>query len=183
MTRVRDRVFAWFGVVIAVISVVALSVAVIIQQVMTDRSAASQTAVQSQAASLNSCTDTQTHAALPVPQAYTTDQPVTTLQSTDLTIGSGLPAKAGDCLVVKYYGTLAKDGTLFDESYTKTSAFAFTLGKGQVIAGWDQGVVGMKVGAQRRLVIPAALGYGSRGAGSIPANSDLVFYVTLLQIK
>jgi FKBP-type peptidyl-prolyl cis-trans isomerase len=84
---------------------------------------------------------------------------------------------------MKYYGTLAADGTLFDENYTKPSGFAFTLGSGQVIKGWDQGLVGMKVGGERRLVIPAALGYGEAGSPpKIPANADLVFVVKLLRI-
>ena len=93
-------------------------------------------------------------------------------------------AKVGDCLVVKYYGTLASNGTKFDEDFTDTTALAFTLGQGQVIPGWDQGLVGMKVGGTRRLAIPAAQAYGSQSpTAAIPANSDLVFVVKLLRIQ
>jgi peptidylprolyl isomerase len=84
---------------------------------------------------------------------------------------------------MKYYGTLATNGTKFDENFTDTTAFAFTLGQGQVIEGWDKGLVGMKAGGMRRLVIPAAEAYGSQAQGSIPANSDLVFVVKLLRIQ
>jgi FKBP-type peptidyl-prolyl cis-trans isomerase len=129
------------------------------------------------------CSDGQTEQALDAPDVYKPEGAVTDLQSTDLTQGSGAAAKSGDCLVVKYYGTLASDGTKFDENFTKTTGFAFTLGQGQVIAGWDQGVVGMKAGGTRRLVIPASLGYGANAQGSIPANSDLVFVVKLLRIQ
>jgi len=85
---------------------------------------------------------------------------------------------------MKYYGTLASDGTMFDENYTKPEGFAFRLGSGQVIKGWDQGLGGMKVGGERRLVIPAALGYGEAGSPpKIPANADLVFVVKLERIQ
>jgi len=84
---------------------------------------------------------------------------------------------------MKYYGTLAADGTKFDENFTNATAFAFTLGQGQVIQGWDKGLVGMKAGGMRRLVIPAAQAYGDQAQGSIPANSDLVFVVKLLRIQ
>lgn len=106
-----------------------------------------------------------------------------TLQSTDLVVGSGAAAKSGDCLQMKYYGTLAKDGTVFDQNYNKSTALQFQLGKGQVIAGWDQGIAGMRVGGVRRLVIPSQLAYGDAEQGSIPANSTLVFLVKLVAIK
>jgi FKBP-type peptidyl-prolyl cis-trans isomerase len=106
------------------------------------------------------------------------------LQSTDLQEGNGKAAKNGDCLVMKYYGTLASNGNKFDENFTKPEGFKFQLGAGQVIKGWDQGLQGIKVGGTRRLVLPSDLAYGSRGAGStIPPNSDLVFVVKLESIK
>ena len=179
-TAVRDRVFAWVGVVVIVISVGALSAAVVIQNIMSRNTDSSQ---QAQSATALNCADNETESTLPAPEKFVVTQPVTELQKTDVRPGSGATAKDGDCLVVKYYGTLAKDGTLFDESYTKPSGFAFTLGQGQVIKGWDTGVAGMKVGGERRLVIPAALAYGSQGSGAIPPNADLVFYVKLLRIK
>ena len=100
----------------------------------------------------------------------------------DLTVGTGTEAVAGKHVVVNYTGTLT-DGTVFDSSYTRGEPFPFDLGAGQVIAGWDQGLVGMKVGGKRKLVIPADLAYGDRAIGPIPANSTLIFEVELLEVK
>lgn len=120
---------------------------------------------------------------LPKPDVYKPAGKVAELQTTDLVAGTGQAAKVGDCLIMKYYGTLASNGQMFDQNYDKPEGFRFKLGQGQVIQGWDQGLVGMKVGGTRRLVIPATLAYGSQAAGSIPANSDLVFVVKLEKIK
>ena len=99
------------------------------------------------------------------------------LQIVDVTVGTGATAVAGDTLTVAYVGTFT-NGQVFDSS----SSFAFRLGVGQVIAGWDQGIVGMKVGGKRKLTIPPNLAYGSSGAGPIPPNSTLVFDVDLIAI-
>ncbi len=104
------------------------------------------------------------------------------LLTEDLTVGTGTEAVAGKHVVVNYEGKLL-DGTVFDSSYTRGTPFDFDLGAGQVIQGWDQGVVGMKVGGKRKLVIPASLAYGDRAIGTIPANSTLVFEVELLDVK
>src|SRR5690242_1341906 len=94
-------------------------------------------------------------------------------QITDMRAGTGAEAKAGDSVTVHYTGTL-DDGTKFDSSRDRGQPFTFPLGQGRVIKGWDVGVAGMKVGGQRRLVIPAEEGYGSRGAGgAIPPNATL----------
>lgn len=131
-----------------------------------------------------SCTSTQAEETLSAPEVYKPSGDVTKLEKTTLTPGSGQTAKAGDCVVAKYYGTLASDGKLFDENFTQPTAFAFTLGAGNVIPGWDQGLIGMKVGETRRLVIPSELAYRDQAMGEdIPANSDLVFVVKLLGIK
>lgn len=98
-----------------------------------------------------------------------------------LEAGSGEQAKNGDTLLVHYTGALL-DGAKFDSSLDRGQPFQFTLGAGQVIAGWDQGLLGMKVGEKRKLTIPPELGYGPSGAGSIPPNSTLVFEVELLDI-
>jgi len=174
MARMRERVFAGFGAFLFLASASALTIFVIMSP--SSDTTASQTSQQT-------CDQSQTGPALPAPDVYKPTEPVTALQSTDLEHGSGPAAKAGDCLVVKYYGTLASNGTKFDENFTDTTAFGFTLGQGQVIDGWDQGMVGMKAGGTRRLVIPASLAYKDQAAGSIPANSDLVFVVKLLKIK
>jgi FKBP-type peptidyl-prolyl cis-trans isomerase FkpA len=166
------------GVIIIVISTAALSVFFVIQQATASNSDNSLAANTPPA-----CVDNGTEPTLPAPDVYKPAGTVASLQTADLVVGSGTAAKAGDCLIVKYYGTLAADGTKFDENFTQPTAFAFTLGQGQVIPGWDQGLVGMKVGGTRRLVIPAALAYGSQGSGTIPPNADLVFVVKLLKIQ
>lgn len=99
---------------------------------------------------------------------------------TDIVVGTGAEAVVGDTLTVNYTGWLA-DGTQFDSSYGK-QPFIFPLGAGRVIKGWDQGLVGMKVGGKRRLIIPPSLGYGSTGSGPIPGNATLKFEVELLSI-
>nr|AUG32278.1 FKBP-type peptidyl-prolyl cis-trans isomerase (PPIase) [Paulinella longichromatophora] len=100
----------------------------------------------------------------------------------DLIVGTGSQANVGQILTVTYRGVF-EDGTEFDKRYTH-NPFTFSLGSGQVIRGWDEGLIGMKVGGERILVIPPSLGYGSRGAGlSIPPNTNLTYEVQLLEIK
>jgi FKBP-type peptidyl-prolyl cis-trans isomerase FkpA len=104
------------------------------------------------------------------------------LQYEDITVGDGAEAKAGNNVTVHYTGWLT-DGQKFDSSKDRNSPFQFSLGAGMVIRGWDEGVQGMKIGGVRRLTIPAALGYGARGAGGvIPPNATLVFEVELLGV-
>ena len=106
------------------------------------------------------------------------------LQYEDTVLGTGAIAKAGQQVQVHYTGWLFNDGVQgakFDSSKDRGQPFAFGLGAGQVIKGWDEGVQGMSVGGTRRLVIPAALGYGARGAGgAIPPNATLLFVVDFL---
>ncbi len=106
------------------------------------------------------------------------------LQFEDTAIGSGAEARAGQHVSVHYTGWLYNDGAKgakFDSSKDRNDPFEFGLGGGEVIRGWDEGVQGMKVGGTRLLVIPAALGYGARGAGGvIPPNATLLFEVDLL---
>ena len=103
------------------------------------------------------------------------------LRITDLVVGDGAEAIAGQTVAVNYRGTLA-NGTEFDSSYGR-GPFSFPLGGGRVIQGWDEGVAGMKVGGKRKLVIPPDLAYGDRGAGGvIPPNATLTFEVELLRI-
>ncbi len=105
------------------------------------------------------------------------------LKIEDLKIGNGVEAKAGNTVTVNYLGTLVS-GTKFDSSYDRGEPFSFLLGGRQVIPGWDEGLVGMKVGGKRKLTIPPALAYGEKGVpGAIPANSTLIFEVELLGIK
>ncbi len=117
-----------------------------------------------------------------IPPVKDSTKDVAKLQITDLKVGTGKVAKTGDQVSVNYRGTLT-NGKQFDSSYDRGQPFDFKLG-GQVIQGWNQGVVGMKVGGKRRLVIPSDLGYGAGGTpdGSIPPNSTLIFEIELLKV-
>ena len=133
--------------------------------------------------------------ASPQPEATTTISQATStvtmptdnsnqLQITDEVVGTGATAESGDTVTVNYVGSLT-NGTVFDASANHgTSGFTFTLGAGQVIPGWDQGIVGMKEGGKRKLVIPPSLAYGNQAVGNvIPANSTLVFEVELVKVQ
>jgi len=105
------------------------------------------------------------------------------LKYVELAIGAGAAAEKGQTVVVHYTGWL-EDGTKFDSSLDRNTPFDFSLGAGQVIQGWDEGVAGMQAGGKRKLTIPSELGYGARGAGGvIPANATLIFEVELLEIR
>lgn len=110
--------------------------------------------------------------------------PPSELQIEDIEVGTGPEATAGKKVDVHYVGVSWSTGRQFDASWDRRSTFSFPLGGGQVIAGWDQGVAGMKVGGRRRLTIPPELGYGSRGAGGVIAPGEtLVFVVDLLGVR
>ena len=105
------------------------------------------------------------------------------LEIEDQIVGDGEDAIAGQTVEVHYTGWLT-DGTKFDSSHDRDQTFSFKLGAGQVIAGWDQGVAGMKIGGARKLTIPPEMGYGERGAGGvIPPNATLVFKVELIGLS
>lgn len=102
----------------------------------------------------------------------------------DITVGDGPEATAGQFVSVHYVGVSHSTGEQFDASWDRGEAFQFPLGGGRVIAGWDQGVQGMKVGGRRKLVIPPHLGYGAHGAGGvIKPNETLIFVVDLLGVN
>jgi FKBP-type peptidyl-prolyl cis-trans isomerase len=130
-------------------------------------------------------------AMIPLGQSGAADNKVIEMPSglkyTDNKTGTGAVAAAGRKVSVHYTGWLYKDGakgTKFDSSLDRGQPFEFTLGAHQVIAGWDEGVAGMKVGGDRTLIIPPELGYGARGAGGvIPPNATLMFDVQLLDVK
>jgi peptidylprolyl isomerase/FKBP-type peptidyl-prolyl cis-trans isomerase FkpA len=125
-------------------------------------------------------TTSQSVAAVAAPQQGAT---VTELKMEDTKVGTGAEAVTGKSVTVHYTGWLT-DGTKFDSSKDHGQPFTFQLGAGQVIKGWDQGVVGMKVGGVRKLTIPASLAYGDRGAGGvIPPGATLVFEVELLGVN
>ena len=100
----------------------------------------------------------------------------------DLVVGSGPEVEAGQTVAVHYAGFLT-DGTSFDANQPGKEPFTFQPGTGQVIAGWDEGVVGMRVGGKRQLILPPDLGYGARGIGPIPGNAILVFTVDVVAIR
>lgn len=105
------------------------------------------------------------------------------LQIQDEVVGTGDVAQPGDMLTVHYTGKLP-DGTVFDSSYNRNEPFRFKLGAGMVIKGWDEGMVGMKVGGKRILIVPPDYGYGADGVpGVIPGNSTLIFEVELIKIS
>lgn len=191
MAKVHERIFAGLGALFFLLSACALSIYVIFQVTNGDEANKPATTATAQ------CEQTSVPAGTEaVPEVATTDA-VTALQTTDITVGSGETAAVGDCLQMKYVGSLASTGEVFDGNFDKETALQFQLGQGQVIPGWDQGLVGMKVGGVRKLVIPADLAYKSTGvcktynqsdstkcdAYSIPPDATLVFTVKLVTIK
>ncbi len=108
--------------------------------------------------------------------------PPTKLVEKDIKVGTGKTAKDGDEVTVAYVGHNWSNNEEFDASWGK-DPFTFTIGQGQVIKGWDEGVVGMKAGGRRLLIIPPELGYGAQGQGSIPANETLIFVVDLKSVN
>lgn len=138
------------------------------------QSSASQQSAQSQSAATGQPTTAPSQSQPPAEAS---------LKIVDEKVGKGTAAKTGDTVTVNYTGWLT-DGTKFDSSLDRNEPFSFTLGAGQVIEGWDKGVVGMKVGGKRKLTIPPDMGYGAQGAnGVIPPNATLVFEITLLKIN
>lgn len=118
----------------------------------------------------------------PLDKSTSVSTPSGELKVEDLTIGQGAEVKSGDTVTVHYTGTLT-DGKKFDSSLDINEPFTTQIGVGNVIEGWDEGIVGMKVGGKRKLSIPPELGYGDRAMGSIPPNSTLIFEVELLDVK
>jgi len=110
-------------------------------------------------------------------------QPAPQVEIQDIQVGTGAEAVPGKSVVVNYTGTLT-NGVVFDSSFKRNEPFTLTLGAGQVIPGWEQGLQGMKVGGTRVLTIPSSLGYGPQGAGSlIPPNATLIFQIQLVDVK
>lgn len=110
--------------------------------------------------------------------------PPTQLESKDLIVGTGPAAKPGDSVSVQYVGVAYSTGKVFDASWSRGQPFQFTLGAGQVITGWDKGVVGMQVGGRRELILPPSYGYGATSPGAgIAANDTLIFIVDLVKIN
>ena len=203
--RRRRRQRIWMSSIISVVIIVLAVVGIISYQNYSTAQQAKQRAAANAAATRTaSLHATQTAAAMnaclsklnlpptatagPVKPPTVTQTPVTTadgLQYIDLQVGCGPAAKSGSGVSVEYTGWLQSNGKKFDSSYDRSgNPFSFVLGQGQVIKGWDEGLVGMKQGGIRRLIIPAALAYGSAGSPpTIPANATLIFDVYMTQVK
>ena len=167
------------GIAVALAVIVALGFLFFGTQIFTYFNHATATAVTTATTTMQNDEPTSTQSA----GLQGIPQNPTQLMVSDQTVGTGAVAQAGDRVTVSYVGMLT-DGTVFDASANHGSqGFTFTLGAGQVIKGWDEGVAGMKVGGKRELVIPASLGYGAQANGPIPANSTLVFTVGLLNVQ
>lgn len=179
MARRRDRATAWFFAIIFIVSTCALTIAIVISAVQGNNNQdTTETANQSQENKVDPANQLQ---GKPL-AGFTPVSGVTELQKIDTTPGNGKEVKPGDTVTVDYTGAVASTGVVFQSS--KDMGQPVSFGLSQVIAGWSQGIPGMKEGGTRRLVIPAALAYGPNPpAGSgIPANADLVFDVTLQKI-
>lgn len=180
MARKRDRAFAMFGAILFLVTSSALTVAVIVSMVQQNKQkdTTASTAKQAQEKQVDPAKQLQGK-----PLAGFTPVPsITSLQKTDTKTGTGKEVKAGDTITVDYTGAVAATGTVFQSSLDSGQPVPLSLS--QVIAGWSQGIPGMKEGGTRRLLIPAALAYGpSPPQGSnIPANADLVFDVTVHKV-
>jgi peptidylprolyl isomerase len=168
------------GIIIAIIAAVGL---LVISQTSSSSGSTPSAVNTSPTAASNAADNSVLCASQPTALTGVKDADVKSLKLEDKIIGSGAEAVSGKMVVMNYIGRLV-DGTQFDTSCGKPSPFQFNLGQGQVIVGWDQGIVGMKVGGIRRLIIPANLGYGAAGAGGvIPPNAALVFDVELVAVK
>lgn len=183
-TKPHQRVFALTAAILFLVSSLAFSGYVIWQLASQNDQPTDPTTQINEQQDLPGCQlDQSAGEAKAEPEAFIPEGDVTELQVTDLTVGSGAEVKAGDCLLVKYHGTLATTGEKFDGNFDQPMLLKVPIGEGQVIPGWDQGLIGMKVGGTRRLVIPSELAYGEQESGTIPANSDLVFVVELYEIE
>ena len=175
--RRRDRIVAWFFAIVFTFSVLVIGLAVVIDMVQSNKSDSQNN--QSQEAQMDNANKLQ---GKPL-TGFTPVAKIDQLQAIDTQAGTGKEVKASDTVTVDYTGAVASTGTVFQSSKDTGQPVSFPLNG--VIAGWAQGIPGMKEGGTRRLLIPAALAYGPnppQGSG-IPANADLVFDVTLHKIE
>ncbi len=144
-----------------------------------DSSSSGSTAASGETTAAESAGGEKTKPKVTVPKGA----PPKKLEIREIEAGSGAEAKSGDEVTVQYVGVGFKTGEEFDSSWSRNEPFSFTLGAGEVIPGWDQGVEGMKVGGRRELVIPPELAYGEAGAPpAIGPNETLVFVIDLLEV-
>jgi peptidylprolyl isomerase len=192
MARKRDRAFALFGAALFLLTSSALTIAVIYSLVQQHQATSATTAANKSTSSSTTSKSTKSEAKVSKTSTklagtklanFVPTASIPELQEIDLTPGTGATVKAGNTVTVDYTGAVASTGIIFQSSLDSGSPVTFPLN--QVIAGWTEGIPGMKVGGTRRLLIPAALAYGANppsGSG-IPANANLVFDVTLHSVK
>ncbi|HSE29494.1 MAG TPA: FKBP-type peptidyl-prolyl cis-trans isomerase [Candidatus Saccharimonadales bacterium] len=171
-TKKWQRVVIWIIAVVLTVGTLGFYFIIILQ----NNNQASQTAQLQEALASQAEQEQQVD-----PTALIVDGDVSELKIEDLVVGDGTEVKAGDYVKVNYKGTLASNGVKFDSSYDRGEPIEFSLDG--VIEGWQQGMPGMKVGGKRRLIIPSELAYGATAIPGIPANSDLVFEIELLEVK
>ena len=143
-----------------------------------DKGPSSEATATPTATATPSLTDTSQRPVIAKPSG----DPPARLQRKDIVKGTGPVARKGDQVSVQYVGASWSTGEEFDASWNRGQAFTFTLGAGQVIPGWDKGIVGMRVGGRRELIIPPDQGYGAAGSGPIGPNETLIFIVDLQKI-
>lgn len=183
MARKRDRIFAGFFAVLFLASTLMIAVAIVLQMIQDNKNQQAQEAL-AQVSDVNAKTsEVKMEDKLQgKPLAnFTPIADIPELKTEDLVPGTGEEVKDGATVTVDYTGAIAGTGIVFESS--KDSGQTATFPLSAVIKGWTQGIPGMKVGGTRRLLIPSDLAYGSQGSGSIPANSDLVFDVTLHKVE
>ena len=188
--RRRRRRRIWSSVLVAVVVIGLAGIIFWQYQRITDLQQAQLAQQQAQKATATASHTTPTPSAGPAtPPPITTGGTPTTLSGgleyLDIKVGTGTAAQTGSAVSVQYTGWLASNGQKFDSSYDHGGQpFTLTLGQHQVIPGWEEGLVGMKPGGTRRILIPPALGYGAQGSGStIPPNSTLIFDVTMVSVQ
>jgi FKBP-type peptidyl-prolyl cis-trans isomerase len=183
MARKRERIFAGFGAMLFLITSSALTVIVIISLIQQNKSSKTSSSTSSSSTAASTTKKASTKLEGTQLSDFTPVSDVNSLQTTDIKEGTGETVKPGATVTVDYTGAVASTGTIFQSSLDSGQPVTFPLS--QVIAGWTQGVPGMKVGGTRRLLIPANLAYGANppsGSG-IPANAPLVFDITLHSIS
>ena len=171
--------FSKFEVMIAAVSILFVAVALYLVQLETNllTTSVAQPATVVVGQGLAVVPSESTAAAVVAPEVI-----IAAMKIDDITVGTGPAAKNGDTVAVHYVGTVT-DGTEFDNSHKRGAPIEFTLGSGQVIAGWEEGILGMQVGGERVLVIPPEKAYGDAGIGPIPGGATLTFTVSLMEIK
>jgi peptidylprolyl isomerase len=179
MARKRDRMFALFGALLFLVTSSALTVAVI-YTIIEQHKSASPGASSTQASATASATKSTNIDGTKLQDFTPLTAKLTKLETIDTTVGTGDVVKAGDTITADYTGALADTGVIFDASVNHGGPQTFPLTS--VITGWSQGIPGMHVGGTRQLLIPASMAYGSTAQTGIPANSDLVFNVTVTKI-